>query len=390
MAVVVTGIESVFTPTIRLELRSAVAREAGVEVSAVRLDVAAVARLRELRRELQGSSVTLTFTIITSAAAAAATVNALSSRLANPTVASAFLTTPSYTASVTSIASLPVATYALEAQVVSSNTGSSNTGLIIGVAVGGTIAALFVVTALFMCLRRTNRKSEKEEEEEEEEKFGASGKEEVEEETKVVEPREHDRIERKSTQAWAADLLAAVQSEAEKEEEVEKQEVEPPAAAATTSTTMQDRKSTFGRLTSFGRSTKLDDDKLPGRSKSEHPSGAVPGIHAHVGGSQHPPAAARASTLSGLIMKQYLRRHSTETIPDATRLPSPLKSASVSGVAPTLADTVRTAAARIRSGRLNLPPSPPPPSAAASTTTASWHNVHTAEDLQHSAGRHVV
>ena len=390
MAVVVTGIESVFTPTIRLELRSAVAREAGVEVSAVRLDVAAVARLRELRRELQGSSVTLTFTIITSAAAAAATVNALSSRLANPTVASAFLTTPSYTASVTSIASLPVATYALEAQVVSSNTGSSNTGLIIGVAVGGTIAALFAVTALFMCLRRTNRKSEKEEEEEEEEKFGASGKEEVEEETKVVEPREHDRNERKSTQAWAADLLAAVQSEAEKEEEVEKQEVEPPAAAATTSTTMQDRKSTFGRLASFGRSTKFDDDKLPGRSKSEHPSGAVPGIHAHVGGSQHPPAAARASTLSGLIMKQYLRRHSTETIPDATRLPSPLKSASVSGVAPTLADTVRTAAARIRSGRLNLPPSPPPPSAAASTTTASWHNVHTAEDLQHSAGRHVV
>jgi len=390
MAVVVTGSESVFTPTIRLELRSAVAREAGVEVSAVRLDVAAVARLRELRRELQGSSVTLTFTIITSAAAAAATVNALSSRLANPTVASAFLTTPSYTASVTSIASLPVVTYALEAQVVSSNTGSSNTGLIIGVAVGGTIAALFVVTALFMCLRRKNRKSEKEEEEEEEEKFGASGKEEVEEETKVVEPREHDRIERKSTQAWAADLLAAVQSEAEKEEEVEKQEVEPPAAAATTSTTMQDRKSTFGRLASFGRSTKFDDDKLPGRSKSEHPSGAVPGTHAHVGGSEHPPAAARASTLSGLIMKQYLRRHSTETIPDATRLPSPLKSASVSGVAPTLADTVRTAAARIRSGRLNLPPSPPPPSAAASTTTASWHNVNTAEDLQNSAGRHVV
>ena len=390
MAVVVTGSESVFTPTVRLELRSAVASEARVDVSAVRLDVAAVARLRELRRELQGSSVTLTFTIITSAAAAAATVNALSSRLANPTVASAFLTTPSYTASVTSIASLPVATYALEAQVVSSNTGSSNTGLIIGVAVGGTIAALFVVTALFMCLRRKNRKSEKEEEEEE--KFGASGKEEVEEETKVVEPREHDRIERKSTQAWAADLLAAVQSEAEKEEEVEKQEVEPPAASATTSTTMQDRKSTFGRLASFGRSTKFDDDKLPGRSKSEHPSGAVPGIHAHVGGSQHPPAAARASTLSGLIMKQYLRRHSTETIPDATRLPSPLKSASVSGVAPTLADTVRTAAARIRSGRLNLPPSPPPPSAAASTTTASWHNVLTAEDkdLQNSAGRHVV
>jgi len=389
MAVVVTGSESDFTPTVRLDLRSAVASEARVDVSAVRLVVAAVARLRELRRELQGSSVTLTFTIITSAAAAAATVNALSSRLANPTVASAFLTTPSYTASVTSIASLPVATYALEAQVVSSNTGSSNTGLIIGVAVGGTIAALFVVTALFMCLRRKNRKSEKEEEEEEE-KFGASGKEEVEEETKVVEPREHDRIERKSTQAWAADLLAAVQSEAEKEEEVEKQEVEPPAASATTSTTMQDRKSTFGRLASFGRSTKFVDDKLPGRSKSEHPSGAVPGIHAHVGGSQHPPAAARASTLSGLIMKQYLRRHSTETIPDATRLPSPLKSASVSGVAPTLADTVRTAAARIRSGRLNLPPSPPPPSAAASTTTASWHNVHTAEDLQHSAGRHVV
>lgn len=54
--------------------------------------------------------------------------------------------------------------------------------------------------------------------------------------------------------------------------------------------------------------------------------------------------------------------------------PRPLKSASVSGVAPTLADTVRTAAARIRSGRLKLPPSPPPPSAAAATTTASRHN----------------
>ena len=76
-----------------------------------KLDVAAVARLRELRRELQGSSVSLTFTIVTTATAAAATVSTLSSRLANPTAASAFLTTPSYIASVTSIVSLPVATY---------------------------------------------------------------------------------------------------------------------------------------------------------------------------------------------------------------------------------------------------------------------------------------
>jgi hypothetical protein len=110
MAVVVTGSESDFTPTVRLDLRSAVASEARVDVSAVRLVVAAVARLRELRRELQGSSVTLTFTIVTSAAAAAATVNALSSRLANPTAASAFLSTPSLTVIVTSI-TLPVATY---------------------------------------------------------------------------------------------------------------------------------------------------------------------------------------------------------------------------------------------------------------------------------------
>ena len=110
MAVVVTGSESDFTPTVRLELRSAVASEARVDVRAVSLDVAAVARLRELRRELQGSSVRLTFTIVTSAAAAAATVNALSSRLANPAVASSFLSTNSFTAIVTSI-SLPVATY---------------------------------------------------------------------------------------------------------------------------------------------------------------------------------------------------------------------------------------------------------------------------------------
>ena len=114
MAVVVTGSESDFTPTVRLDLRSAVASEARVDVSAVRLVVAAVARLRELRRELQGSSgssVRLTFTIATSAAAAAATVNTLSARLANPATASAFLTTPSYNANVTSIPTLPVATY---------------------------------------------------------------------------------------------------------------------------------------------------------------------------------------------------------------------------------------------------------------------------------------
>ena len=111
MAVVVTGSVSVFTTAVRLELRSAVASAAGVDVSAVRLDVAALARLRELRRELQGSSVSLTFTIVTTATAAAATANTLSSRLANPTAASAFLTTSSYTASVTSILSLPVAIY---------------------------------------------------------------------------------------------------------------------------------------------------------------------------------------------------------------------------------------------------------------------------------------
>ena len=112
MAVVVAGGVSDFTPTVRLGLRTAVASQASVGLSAVTLDVTPVARLRELRRELQGSSVVLTFTIAVETAAAAATaVTALSPHLANATAASTFLTTTSYTATVLTIASLPAAAY---------------------------------------------------------------------------------------------------------------------------------------------------------------------------------------------------------------------------------------------------------------------------------------
>ena len=128
MAVVVAGGVPDFTPTVRLELRSAVANQASVALSAVTLDVTPVtrlreltetrlreltdARLRELRRELQGSSVLLTFAIAVETAAAAATaVTALSPHLANATAASTFLTTTSYTATVLTITSAPAAAY---------------------------------------------------------------------------------------------------------------------------------------------------------------------------------------------------------------------------------------------------------------------------------------
>jgi hypothetical protein len=127
-SVVVAGGVSDFTPTVRLELRTAVATQASVALSAVTLDVTPVTRLRELtearlreltesrllelRRELQGSSVELTFTIaVESAAAAAAAMNALSPQFADVTTASTFLTTTSYTATVLTITSLPAAAY---------------------------------------------------------------------------------------------------------------------------------------------------------------------------------------------------------------------------------------------------------------------------------------
>ena len=127
-SIVVAGGVSDFTPTVRLELRSAVANQASVALSAVTLDVTPVARLRELtetrlreltdarlrelRRELQGSSVLLTFAIAVETAAAAATaVTALSPHLANATAASTFLTTTSYTATVLTITSAPAAAY---------------------------------------------------------------------------------------------------------------------------------------------------------------------------------------------------------------------------------------------------------------------------------------
>ena len=112
MAVVVAGGVSDFTPTVRLGLRTAVASQASVGLSAVTLDVTPVARLRELRRELQGSSVVLTFTIAVETAAAAATaVTALSPHLANAAAAGTFLTTTSYTATVLTITSAPAAAY---------------------------------------------------------------------------------------------------------------------------------------------------------------------------------------------------------------------------------------------------------------------------------------
>jgi hypothetical protein len=39
------------------------------------------------------------------------------------------------------------------------------------------------------------------------------------------------------------------------------------------------------------------------------------------------------STLSGLTKARYLRRHRTKTIPEATKLPSPLTSAAAAGQA---------------------------------------------------------
>lgn len=119
-SVVVAGGVADFTPTVRLELRTAVATQASVTLSAVTLDVTSVTRLRELtesrllelRRELQGSSVELTFTIaVETAAAAAAAMNALSPQFADATTASTFLTTTSYSATVLTITSLPAAAY---------------------------------------------------------------------------------------------------------------------------------------------------------------------------------------------------------------------------------------------------------------------------------------
>ena len=119
-SVVVAGGVVDFTPTVRLELRTAAATQASVTLSAVTLDVTSVTRLRELtesrllelRRELQGSSVELTFTIaVETAAAAAAAMNALSPQFADATTASTFLTTTSYSATVLTITSLPAAAY---------------------------------------------------------------------------------------------------------------------------------------------------------------------------------------------------------------------------------------------------------------------------------------
>ena len=110
MAVVVSATPSDFTPLVRRQLRSKVASEVGVDRSAVELNVRSVLR-RMVRRALQGaSSVQLTFTIaLPSAVASANAVQALSNRLASTASASAFLSTPSYTATVLSIAVAPVA-----------------------------------------------------------------------------------------------------------------------------------------------------------------------------------------------------------------------------------------------------------------------------------------
>ena len=102
-----------FTQTVRLELRSAVATQASVDVRFVKLDVTLwVNGTANGRRKLQSSAVELTFTIAcVSAAAAATTVNALGAHFLNPTTASTFLTTSSYTATVLTIARAPIAAY---------------------------------------------------------------------------------------------------------------------------------------------------------------------------------------------------------------------------------------------------------------------------------------
>ena len=113
MTVQVANRMSDFTQTVRLELRSAVATQASVDVSFVKLDVTPwVNGTANGRRNLQSSAVELTFTIAcVSAAAAATTVNALGAHFLNPTTASTFLTTSSYTATVLTIARAPIAAY---------------------------------------------------------------------------------------------------------------------------------------------------------------------------------------------------------------------------------------------------------------------------------------
>jgi len=119
---------------------------------------------------------------------------------------------------------------------------------------------------------------------------------------------------------------------------------------------------------------------------AEQPAGAAAGAA---------PAAAAAAMMKkkekmvvpverGLLegggIRRYLVKHPslavrsrghTKTMPDAPKLPSPLKSARVAGEAPTLADAVRTFGARFRSGRFKVPPSPPAPPATPSAPPAA-------------------
>ena len=92
---VVAGSVTDFTATVRTELVTKVATQAGVPPTAVTLDVVS-------------ASVRLTFTLsLPSTAAAASATTSLAAVLSSPTAASTFLTTTSYTANVVSIPDAP-------------------------------------------------------------------------------------------------------------------------------------------------------------------------------------------------------------------------------------------------------------------------------------------
>eukprot|EP00900_Chrysochromulina_parva_P014438 jgi/Chrpa1/22996/Chrysochromulina_OHIO_Genome00028159-RA len=107
--VVVVGSTADFTPAVRVALRSVVAAGANAPLGTVVLPFGpptGSGRLRSL--QIGSGSVQLTFTIgISSQVAALAAWNALVPRLTTPALASGFLTTASYVATVTSIVTPP-------------------------------------------------------------------------------------------------------------------------------------------------------------------------------------------------------------------------------------------------------------------------------------------
>ena len=107
---------------------------------------------------------------------------------------------------------------------------------------------------------------------------------------------------------------------------------------------------------------------------AEQPAGAVPAAAAAKKKKKEEKVVVpvERGLLEGGGIRRYLVKHPslavrskghTKTMPDAPKLPSPLKSARVAGEAPTLADAVRTFGARFRSSRFKVPPTPPSPPA---------------------------